>query len=289
MKSRALAHALLFALLALAYSWAIFLAFDVWLIPTLANQIDASLVAVVGMFGHFLGMAGPALAALIMWRYPASTLRPAWNWSRARYYLGIAAAVLVWRGVALAAGALETSNELALRNPFESYLWLLLVGGLTFGWVAGMGEELGWCAYLLPLLAPTFRKIGAVTLSGIVRGLWHLPVVIVPLILVASQDKASQQALGVTVLTAALALVVSNILFGAAMGWLWFKTESIPLVGWAHQWFDVARDFGLLLAAGTASSDAAMLLWSVGIHLLGLGALGWLARQEFRKQKEIRL
>ncbi len=289
MKTKSIQHAAFFALLAFSFSWAIFLALDVWFIPTFAPRFDAAHLAVLAMFGHFWGMAGPALAALVMWRRLNDAPRPVWKWSRASYYAWVAAALLIWRGVSLAAGALAAPHDFQFRNSFESYQWALLVGALTLGWFAGMGEELGWCAYLLPRLTPAFGKIGAVMISGIVRGLWHLPVVIVPLILVASQDKASQQALGVTVLTAALALVVSNILFGAAMGWLWFKTESIPLVGWAHQWFDVARDFGLLLAAGTASSDAAMLLWSVGIHLLGLGALGWLARQEFRKQKEIRL
>jgi membrane protease YdiL (CAAX protease family) len=280
MKSRALGHTLLFALVAFAYSWAIFFALDVWFIPTFAHQFDASLVAVVGMFGHFLGMAGPALAAFVMWRRFDHALRPVWKWSHARYYFAIAAVVLVLRGVSLAAGAWEAPNELAVRNPFASYLWLILIGGLTLGWLAGMGEELGWCAYLLPLLAPSFGKIGAVVISGIVRGLWHLPVVIAPLILVASQNELSLDTFGANVLTITLALALSNILFGAAMGWLWFKTASVPLVGWAHQCFDVARDFGILLLVLSATNgDTAALVWSVGIHLIGLGALGWLARQ----------
>jgi len=281
-RRRALARALLFALLAFAYSWAIFFALDVWLIPTFAHQFDASLVAVVGMFGHFLGMAGPALAALVMWRYFDNALRPAWKWSRARNYLGIAAAVLAWRGVSLAVGAADAPGGLTFRFSSETYLWLMLVSGLTVGWLAGMGEELGWCAYLLPLLAPSFRKIGAVIISGIARGLWHLPVVLAPLLVATGKDEMPLDPFDANILLIAFALTLSNILFGAAMGWLWFKTESVPLLGWAHQSFDVARDFGTLLFFSVAQSDAAALTWSVGIHLVGLGALGWLARQAWR-------
>lgn len=285
---KALAHTLFFALLAFSFSWAIFFALDVWFIPTFAPQFDAALLAVIGMFGHFLGMAGPALAALVMWRRLDDTLRPEWKWSRARNYLGGAATILALRGVSLAAGALTTSNDFYFRNSLEPHLWALLIGALTLGWLAGMGEELGWCAYLLPLLTPTFGRIGAVVISGIVRGLWHLPVVAAPLIFAASQNEMPLDALGANVLLVAFALVVSNLLFGAAMGWLWFKTESVPLLGWTHQWFDVARDFGLLLVFGAASSDATMLVWSIGIHLLGIVALVWLARQALSRPRRMR-
>lgn len=285
--NKALAHTLFFALLAFSFSWAIFFALDVWFIPTFAPQFDASLLAVIGMFGHFLGMAGPALAALVMWRRFDDTLRPEWKWCRARNYLGVAATILALRGVSLAVGAVTTSNEFYFLNSFESYMWVMLIGALTLGWLAGMGEELGWCAYLLPLLAPAFGKIGAVVISGIARGLWHLPVVLAPLIFAASQNEMPLNALGANVLLIALALVISNILFGAAMGWLWLKTESVPLLGWTHQWFDIARDFGLLLLFGAASSDATTLVWSIGIHLLGIVALGLLARREFEKSETI--
>lgn len=284
---KVLAHTLFFALLAFSFSWAIFFALDVWFIPTFAPQFKAALLAVIGMFGHFLGMAGPALAALVLWRRLDDTLRPEWKWNRARNYLGVAATILALCGVSLAAGALTTSNDFYFRNSLEPHLWALLIGALTLGWLAGMGEELGWCAYLLPLLTPTFGRIGAVVISGIARGLWHLPVVLAPLMLAASQNEMPPDALGANVLLIALALMISNILFGAAMGWLWFKTASVPLLGWAHQWFDIARDFGLLLIFGAVSSDATTLVWSIGIHLLGIVALGLLARREFEKSETI--
>lgn len=288
MKIKSIQHTLFFALLAFSFSWAIFLALDVWFIPTFASRLNAAHLAVMAMFGHFLGMAGPALAALVMWRCLNDAPRPVWKWSRASYYVWIAAALLVWRGVSLAAGMLAAPNDFQFRASFESYQWALLVGALTLGWFAGMGEELGWCAYLLPRLTPAFGKIGAMVISGIVRGLWHLPVVVAPLLLVTWKGEMTLDTFGANVLLVAFALALSNILFGAAMSWLWFKAESVPLVGWAHQCFDVARDFGLLLVISAASSDATTLVWSVGIHLLGIVALAWLARQALSRPRRMR-
>lgn len=71
------------------------------------------------------------------------------------------------------------------------------------------------------------------------------------------------------------------------MGWLWFKTESIALAGWAHQWFDAVRDFAPLLIMGAAGSAATALAWSILIHLIQLVALIWLARQERTNLKGI--
>lgn len=288
MKIKSIQHTALFALLAFSFSWAIFLALDVWFIPTFAPRFDAAHLAVLAMFGHFWGMAGPALAALVMWRRLNDAPRPVWKWSRASYYAWVAAALLIWRGVSLAAGALAAPHDFQFRNSFESYQWALLVGALTLGWFAGMGEELGWCAYLLPRLTPAFGKIGAVMISGIVRGLWHLPVVVAPLLVVAWKGEMNLDALAANVLLVAFALMLSNILFGAAMGWLWFKTESVPLLGWTHQCFDVARDFGTLLVIGAANNDTTMLVWSVGIHLIGIIALVWLARQALSRPRRMR-
>jgi hypothetical protein len=68
------------------------------------------------------------------------------------------------------------------------------------------------------------------------------------------------------------------------MGWLWFTRGSVALVGWAHQWHDLARDAGLVLVVGAANSPATALAWSLFIHALGLAAL-WGMRQARLREK----
>ena len=63
----------------------------------------------------------------------------------------------------------------------------------------------------------------------------------------------------------AFQLVVSNVLFGAVFGWIWYRTESVPLVGWLHFWFDLVRDVAAMLIVGYASG-----LWMTAIN-------GWFA------------
>jgi len=140
------------------------------------------------------------------------------------------------------------------------------------GWFAGLGEEIGWCTYLLPRLAPRLGKTGALAVSGVIRGLWHWPIMVAPVIIqVAAGEKTIGQ-LVILSLVFALQLAWSNIFFGAVFGWVWYKTESAPLLGWLHQWYDMARDTITLLVIGYAGSigwTVAMIAFvTVGVYLL---------------------
>ena len=50
--------------------------------------------------------------------------------------------------------------------------------GVTVNALAALGEELGWRAYLMPSLARHVGVFGAVVITGIVWGLWHVPVIL---------------------------------------------------------------------------------------------------------------
>lgn len=45
-------------------------------------------------------------------------------------------------------------------------------------------------------------------------------------------------------------LICSNVLMGAFFGWIWFRTQSLPLLGWTHQWYDMTRDATITLLVG---------------------------------------
>lgn len=282
MKRRALHGAALFGLAACAFSWIVFFGLELWFIPTFLPADGRPALVLSQLFGHYLGMMGPAIAALAMWRAFESPSRPAFRWGRLSFYLWSAAALVLMRGAALAFGWLAGPDDLQLRAAFASQPWFVLGASLTFGWLAGMGEELGWCAYLLPLLEPAWGKLGAVMLAGVIRGVWHLPVVVMPLLVQALKNETAWDGLIANALIVTAALILSNILFGAVMSWLWFKTASVALAGWAHQWFDLTRDAAAIFVAGLAGSSATTLAYSLGIHLLGLVALLWLGRQRQR-------
>lgn len=273
MKPAALRSASRFALLAMALSWPVFLAVDGWLLPQAAGRLDAASLAGLGLLGHLLAMAGPAIAALILWRRHPAPARPAWRWGRPADYLWLALGLLALRAGTLLVGGAVEPGTLHWRSAIEPGVGVILLGSLTVGWLAGLGEEVGWCAYLLPGLTPAFGRVGAVVIAGVIRGLWHLPLLLLPLQSALGRGELTPAAAVASGLAAPLALALSNVLFGALLGWLWFKRESIPLAGWAHQWHDLARDAGLVLVIGAASSPTTALTWSVAIHALGLVAL----------------
>ncbi len=279
MRTAALRDAGRFALLAMAFSWPVLLAVDGWLLPRAAGRLDAAALAAAGLLGHLLAMAGPAVAALLLWRRQPGSVRPAFRWGRPADYLWLALALLALRGGSLLIGALAGAGMWPWRSPFEPGVAVILAGSLTLGWLGGLGEEVGWCAYLLPRLTPAFGRVGAVVIAGIIRGFWHLPLLLMPLAAAVGRGELAPAQAASSALAAALALALSNILFGAALGWLWFRRQSMALVGWAHQWHDLARDAGLVLAVGAASSPATALAWSLAIHALGLAAL-WSLRRE---------
>ena len=49
---------------------------------------------------------------------------------------------------------------------------------LFFGWIRALGEEIGWRSYLLPALLIHFHPFIALNISGLVWGIYHIPVMI---------------------------------------------------------------------------------------------------------------
>lgn len=52
-----------------------------------------------------------------------------------------------------------------------------IVGGITLFWL-GLAEEFGWRAYLTPKLEKLLPLPAALTLSGIIWGMWHAPIIV---------------------------------------------------------------------------------------------------------------
>jgi membrane protease YdiL (CAAX protease family) len=244
MKSGEIRATAIFILVCFLFSWPIFFIVDGWLIPMFREQANIGGMRLTVSFGHMLAMCGPALAAIFMWRVYHKRALPAWRWSQPRYYVFAALAMLVlWTVPGLIGLALGDQIDAP-----EWYDYIMLFNMFTLLWVAGTGEEVGWCTYLLPLLLPRFGRLRAAVISGFIRGVWHWPVFFAPMLAQSITGEKPWLETIVSGVFLLLSLGLSNILFSGVLGWVWYRTESIPLVGWLHQWYDLARDAtGLLL------------------------------------------
>jgi membrane protease YdiL (CAAX protease family) len=220
-------------------------------------------------FGHTLGMLGPALAAFVMWRVFHKESRPAWQWSHPKYYGWVVLAMLVlWVFPGLVGLVFGDTFE----SPIATHMWIMIGVYLLGGWFSGMGEEIGWCAYLLPRLSPKTGKARAMIISGVIRGLWHWPVLVGPIIAQVVIGEKALAELVVFSLVIAFQLAISNVFFGAVFGWVWYRTESMPLVGWLHQWHNLTRDATTLLLVGYGST-----LWATTLNVIVFIGIGcWL-------------
>ena len=259
----------IFTTLSFLYSWPLFFLVDAWLVPLFLRQENLATARLVLVFGHLLGMLGPALAALFMWRVWHKESLPPWQSGHAKYYGWTVLATLLFWG---APGLVGVMMGDTLDLPIEMHRWIMIGTMLGIGWFAGVGEELGWCAYLLSRLAPRIGRVRAMMVSGAIRGLWHWPVLIGPIIADVVAGERSFVSLLIFSLLVAFQLVWSNILVGAVFGWCWYRTKSIPLLGWMHQWYDLMRDVTILLLVGYGKS-----LWATSLSSIILSGLGcWL-------------
>jgi membrane protease YdiL (CAAX protease family) len=259
-----------FIFLCFLFSWPVFFCGDAWLAPMFLDQGNVAAAEYASLFGHMLAMLGPAAAALILWRFYHKE-SPLWKWGRMKHYLWIVLAMLAFWGLPALIGFFLGDKVV---SPIENYIRISIASMLAFGWIAGMGEETGWCAYLLPRLSPKIGKGRALVVSGMIRGLWHWPVLVIPVMLQVINGEHTPLELVGAGIVIAIQLMVSNILFGMIFGWIWYRTESIPLVGWLHYWYDLVRDMAILMLVGYGNS-AWMNQWnsivwlSVGLMILG--------------------
>ena len=240
----------LFTFLCFLYSWPFFFCVDAWLGPMFLQQGNLAAAGWSILGGHMLGMLGPALAALTMWRFYHKESPPVWKWSLPKYYLWVVLAMLAFWTLP---GLIGLFFGDSFTSPIQTQTWLSIALMLGLGWLTGMGEETGWCAYMLTRFSPS-GKARAIIISSVIRGLWHWPVVLGPVIaqVVAGEHTLLEMAGAAVVI--AIQLVLSNLFFGAVFGFVWYRTESLPQAGWLHFWHDLARDVTIMLLVGYGGS-----------------------------------
>ncbi len=267
----------LFILISFGYSWPIFFIVDVWLVPMLLKQDNRAAASLVMLGGHMLGMLGPAIAAFFMWRVVHKQAPPPLKWDRPRNYLLIVAfAVVFW----VVPGLIGLAMGDKFEDPIYSYMWVMLGSMLVFGWISGSGEEIGWCGYWMTRPVEEIGQSRALMISGAIRGLWHWPMMVSPQILGLLAGERSIGQVVIYVLLIIITLVFSNFAMGCVFGWVWYRTHSLPLVGWFHQWYDMARDGMMVLLVGYAASLWGTTLYAVVFYMIGYVLFERIMRQE---------
>jgi len=256
-KRKELREISLFTFLCFLYSWPIFFCVDAWLGPMFSQQGNLAAAKLSYLVGHMLAMLGPALAALTMWRLYHKESPPAWKWSHPKYYAWVVLAMLAFWTLP---GIIGLFFGDSVASPIETQTWVSFALMLGLGWFSGMGEEVGWCAYVLPRLSVT-GKARAMIVSSVIRGLWHWPVLLGPVIAQVIAGEHTLVELVGAAIVIAFQLILSNLFFGAVFGFVWYRTESIPLVGWLHFWHDLARDITIMFLVGYGSS-----LWVASLN-----------------------
>ncbi len=265
-----------FYFFAIFFSWTLFVITDAWLIPKYANTGVSELIA---LYGHMFAMMGPMLASIIILKYFQKKNLLTFNRGKKRYYLYlIYFGILIWSFPALV--WLTFDKHLTLKLIYNNYDIIFIISYLVFGWIAGMGEEYGWSGYILTELFGKIGKSKAIVVSGILRGLWHLPLLTIPLLLkVTSGDEPFLELLLFTIVFA-IQLIISNIFFSALFGFVWYKTESIPLVGWMHFMFDLFRDLTIFFIIGFSSSFWFKFGWAIPFYFLAYLAFTRIVKEE---------
>lgn len=129
---------------------------------------------------HLLGGFGPSIAAIcVLDARPSIKAAAAFVFARRK---GTVKHLLVWSVLEIVVFALS-AHELKPAVP----LYLIPLIYLQVTLIYGGNEELGWRGIMQPLLEKRFRFPIATLLTGIVWGLWHLPLWFI--------DGASQQSI----------------------------------------------------------------------------------------------
>jgi membrane protease YdiL (CAAX protease family) len=165
-------------------------------------------------------------------------------------------------------------------------LLLSLLIGLIVSSLVALGEEIGWRGYLLPHLL-ALGRIRAMLLSGLLHGLWHLPLMLLTPFYHASGNRLI--VVGLFLLT----LTVAGVLYG----YLRLTSGSVWPATLAH---GALSTFWMQFAALTVATSSPLLLEYLAgesglFSLLGAALLaGWLvyrwrvelgARQELVKNQ----
>ncbi len=211
--------------------------------------------AIPGAFGQMIVMVAmwvPAVATLITVKFVTHEKPALGNFRLGSWKPYVAAALIVpvcfaivygltwalgfgqpdwtleqFRAMFLSAGI----NFPPIPNPAQPLLGILFASVMVapfFNGLIALGEEIGWRGYLLPRLMP-LGKTRAYLISGVIWGLWHLPLVLIGF------TYPNQPILG------ALLFIAMTSTLGIYINELTIQNNSCLLAAWVHGIFNAQK------------------------------------------------
>lgn len=160
-----------------------------------------------------------------------------------------------------------TGNGFKLNSSIDQYQWIVIICHLTIAWIGGIGEELGWSVWLLSRLANQMGRTRAVMISGVLRGIWHLPIVMGSVFWRLNNGKISMSIFLLSLIQYCILLPATGILLSSIWGYVWYKTQSIPLIGWTHQSYDAVRDIAVIAVVNFGNYGILYNLYGLAVML----------------------
>jgi membrane protease YdiL (CAAX protease family) len=146
-----------------------------------------------------------------------------------------------------------------LRTGFNILL------GLIMSMILALGEEIGWRGYLLPHLLPLGRT-RALLLSGLLQGIWHLPILLLTPFYHERGDR----------LIVAGLFLLSLTLAGVFYGYLRLTSKSVWPAALAHGAFNMFWTTFMAITVAVTSADV-LEYWAGESGVITLVEVGLLA------------
>ena len=123
-----------------------------------------------------------------------------------------------------------------------SVLQVILIGPVI-NIIPTLGEELGWRGYLLPKLRLFLSDRGALFITGVIWGLWHLPVIVMGHNY--GTDYFGYPYLGI------LAMIVFCVSLGIIEGYTFLKMKSVVPAAMIHSLVNAGAAFPIYFVKGS--------------------------------------
>ncbi len=140
------------------------------------------------------------------------------------------------KGAAASTGGLSAYNLLLI-----SILQIIIIGPVI-NIIPTLGEELGWRGYLLPKLRMLLTDRAALVITGIIWGMWHIPVIVMGHNY--GTDYMGYPWLGI------LAMIMFCVVLGVIEGYISIKLESVIPAAMIHSVVNAGAGLPILLVKG---------------------------------------
>lgn len=139
----------------------------------------------------------------------------------------------------LKAAAASTGGLSAYNLLLISILQIIIIGPVI-NILPTLGEELGWRAYLLPKLNMLLSDRAALVITGIIHGMWHIPVIVMG-------HNYGTSYMGYPWL-GILAMIMFTVWLGVIEGYISIKLESVIPAAMIHSAVNAGAGLPILLA-----------------------------------------